>query len=79
MQIVAMGGQDRWHNRDAVAGLGERQQRVGGPAFKRNVGLELSDTAGGVKRRPHGETAIEQQKRMRLRGCERPSLRRSQA
>ena len=65
MQIVAMGGHDRWDNRDAVTGLRERQQGVGGAAFKRNVWLELSDAAGGVKRRAHGEAAIEEQERVR--------------
>lgn len=69
MQIVAMGGHDRWHNRDAVAGLCERQQRVGGAALKRNMWLELSDAAGGVKCRAHGEAAIEEQKRIRCKAA----------
>lgn len=60
LQVVAMGGHDRWHNRDSVTGLRERQQGVGSAAFKRDVRLELSDATGG-KGRAYGKAAFEEE------------------
>ena len=65
LQIVSVGGHDRWHNRDAVTGLRERQQSVGSATFERDVWLELGDAARCVKRRSHGEAAVEKEKGMR--------------
>ena len=39
LQIVAMGGQDGWHDRNAVAGLGERQQVCGVRLSNATLGL----------------------------------------
>jgi len=42
----------------------ERQQRVGGATFKRDVWLKLSDTACGIKGCANGKAAIKQQERV---------------
>src|SRR5262245_50000139 len=60
-----MSGHDRRHNRNAVTGLRESQQRVGGTAFECNIWLELCDAAGSIKRGAHGEAGVKEQKRTR--------------
>jgi hypothetical protein len=69
-----MGGHDRWYNRDAVTGLRKRQQGMWGTAFERDVGLELSNAAGCVKRCANCEAAIEEEKRVRFETIWLPSL-----
>jgi hypothetical protein len=64
MQPVTMHSYDRWNNRNALACLGHREQRVWRSTLDRNAWLDSCATAGCVERFANYETGIKQKQRM---------------
>src|SRR2546430_14590299 len=61
-----MSWQDGRHNSYAVAGFGERQQRVWRAAFHENAGPQSGEATGSIKCLTSNEAAIEKEERLSL-------------
>jgi hypothetical protein len=60
-QPVAIGPQYRWNNGNPLPGFGEREQRVRRAALKKNIGLDVGETAGRVEQPANRVPRFQQQ------------------